>query len=367
MTDTLDYAGPMTAPQRHEVAAWWWARVWYGLGAIAAPLVCWVASFWPSAPPHPEWQSGQWNHVAGVLLAGQASWPMFGLMAYSMLAMCLLLINRPFFAQWFVVRLGVYTGMVLAGLYGIVLLAATQFVGATISAVVLAGLVVPVTAFWWLIRRAGIKWVLVGIGALAVLGLMVAGLILGFSALPVILIAVLGSGPLVTFCACLVMGWWLYRNAPSARRTIAATWWLTWLLSFGGSTWATTIAAMHFYQSLPKTPPNKCYIASMAARGHRRVVRSGWVRCADGHAYAVNDQLRVLKAGEVVIAALAPQLHATMRRVYDAWGPWLAARVVNAYGADAAYILLKVFELPTAFVLKTMGLWELAMRFYREE
>jgi hypothetical protein len=69
---------------------------------------------------------------------------------------------------------------------------------------------------------------------------------------------------------------------------------------------------------------------------------------------AVNDQLRRLKVGELALAAIAPRLHATLRKVYDRVGPVLASALVTPILADAAYVLLKPAEWSTAFVLRRL-------------
>jgi hypothetical protein len=377
MTNALNYAGPMTQPRRHERAAWRWACFWYAVATIVAPIVCWASSFFSINPPQPEWQSGDWSDYVGILLAGQASWPMFGLIAYPMASMGLLLMNRRRFSGWFAVRLGIYSGVAIAALYELVMILSTGYLALIISGVAFVGVVVPVTAMWWLIRRIGLKWVLLTLGMLAMLALIVWAVVVTvssfrFSSMSVLAPAflawfiTLGAGPLVAMCGLIVMTWWLLRNAYPASAATRITGGLAWLVSFGGSAWATAAAAMHHYQSLPTTPPSHCYIASSAARGHRRFVRTGLVRCADGRTFPVNDQLRILKAGEIAIRAVAPRLHAAMRNVYDAVGPFLAARLSSAFAADVAYVLLKCVEWPTAIALRSTGLMPVAMRFYRE-
>jgi hypothetical protein len=264
---------------------------------------------------------------------------------------------------------------VIAGLYGIAHAVASGVIALIMSAVVFALFIVPATGLWWAVRRAGTRWLFWVMGGVAALGLLIlAGSLVTrfsmdslFAPLFLALIATLGSGPLVTFCAFLLMSQWLFRNAPAARPFTVMAGWFAWLFSFCGSALATATTAMHYYRSLPTSQPSHCYIASMAARGHPRFVRAQCIRCADGQIYAVNDQLRVLKAGEVVIKALWPRGHAVMRRVYDAVGPRLAARVTNPYAADVAYLLLKLCELPATVALKAAALWPLAMQLYRQE
>jgi hypothetical protein len=92
-------------------------------------------------------------------------------------------------------------------------------------------------------------------------------------------------------------------------------------------------------------------VASAAANGHPGFVKSETVSAADGRRVRVNRQLRVLKAGELAMRAVAPGLHRGLRRMYDVVAPPIARRLRNPYLADAAYLLLKPAEWAAAWVL----------------
>src|SRR5262249_24674408 len=99
------------------------------------------------------------------------------------------------------------------------------------------------------------------------------------------------------------------------------------------------------YSKLPLTAPQNCYVATAAARGHQSIVRSTRVMASDGSWFMVNDQLRRLKAAELIIEGLFPKLHRLMRSLYDQLGPPLARQMIGRpLLADAAYLLLKPAE-----------------------
>ena len=97
--------------------------------------------------------------------------------------------------------------------------------------------------------------------------------------------------------------------------------------------------ALHEYSKLPTSPPMGCYVCTAAAKGHPWLVRATPVTLADGRVMRVNRQMRVLKAGEMVLADCCPGLHRVLRRVYDAVGPRLAARVRSPWSADLAWLV----------------------------
>jgi hypothetical protein len=134
----------------------------------------------------------------------------------------------------------------------------------------------------------------------------------------------------------------------SIARCLAAIGWLSaWFAA-----WRMSVALMlEAYSQLPTTQPRRCYIATAAAQGHRQFVRSRTIRAEDGSPAIVNDQLRYLKAAELMLCCAAPRLHRGVRRVYDAVGPRVAARIKHPLIADAAYVSLKPCEWVARLVL----------------
>ena len=91
------------------------------------------------------------------------------------------------------------------------------------------------------------------------------------------------------------------------------------------------------YSRLPTAPPSGCFVCTAVAGGHRRVVRGEEFLGANGSAYRVNDQLRVLKALELLLMSVSPQGHLACRWVYDRLGPRLATMLVHPLLADMGY------------------------------
>lgn len=121
------------------------------------------------------------------------------------------------------------------------------------------------------------------------------------------------------------------------------------------------------YAKLPTAPG--CYIATAAARGHRRFVGARLYFAADGRRFAVNDQLCRLKCFELILAHCLPRAHRVCRGAYDRLGPPAAALLAHPLLADAAYLLLKPAEWASLALLTTLGQQgrEAARRIYGEE
>lgn len=343
-----------------ERAAWWWARLWYGLGGIVLPVFCWSMSF-SNIPPHLEWQSGRWRDWAGLFLQGQVSWPLFPLLGYSIVCPALLLVRREYFARFFLVRFGIYTALPQTMVFGIVMV-----VGATISlvtavaVVVIAGMAV---GLWWLTRRAGwiVPGILAGVAVLTVLaglGLMLTAKVYVVDTLFLLMFGGLSGGPYAALLSYTLMSIWLWRQPQgtgASRVRIAASSGI-WIGAQVAGWSLAVIRAMEVYARLPKTPPSHCYVATAAARGHRRFVGSTKHMIADeGTEMWINPQLRVLKCGEIALQTLWPRGHAACRRVYDTVGPWLARRLTHPLLADAAYLALKPAEWLTRAGLRVLG------------
>src|SRR3990172_242821 len=88
----------------------WWGRVSYGLFVTVLPAF----SFWATQLLKPEWQNGELRSYIILLLFPEASLLFFPLLAYSIICYLLLLLMPERFAQSFVIRVGIYTGVLLA-------------------------------------------------------------------------------------------------------------------------------------------------------------------------------------------------------------------------------------------------------------
>jgi hypothetical protein len=131
---------------------------------------------------------------------------------------------------------------------------------------------------------------------------------------------------------------------------------MTWLAAYFAAWRFAVHSAVKAYAALPVDPPNHaCYIATAAAAGHPRLVRSYEIVTASGEMRRINSQLATLKCGELALRQSLPRVHHVLRRIYDRVGPPLARRIRNPWLADIAYLTLKPLEWMTRVFL-TAGL-----------
>lgn len=95
-----------------------WGRVLYGLFITILPVI----AFWATDLLKPEWQNGELSSYVILLLFPQASLGFMLLLAYSVICYLYLMFAPQRFAQRFVIRVGIYTGILLALQYSIVVL-----------------------------------------------------------------------------------------------------------------------------------------------------------------------------------------------------------------------------------------------------
>jgi hypothetical protein len=168
-----------------------------------------------------------------------------------------------------------------------------------------------------------------------------------------VMLALLIAGPFWSLLIALQAGWWVYRASDTRHllpRGLGVT---VWVASYV-TAWRYDILKMHeLYAELPLVPPD-CYIATAAARGHPAFVHASPLRLADGKIIRVNCQLQIFKSAELAMMALAPRLHAILRRMYDAIGKPLAGGIRHPLLADAAYLSLKPAEWLAKFLLKVI-------------
>ncbi len=86
------------------------------------------------------------------------------------------------------------------------------------------------------------------------------------------------------------------------------------------------------------------YLCTVAAGGHRRVVKPIRRGVRHGHEVIVNRQLCVANAFEEILAERTPGLHKSIRGAYDKYGFPVARLIRSRYIADLIYILMKPLE-----------------------
>lgn len=329
-----------------------WSRILYGLFLLVMPGV----AFWATDFFKPEWQDGQFDSYLILLLSPGASWIFFPLLLYSVLSYLFLLNDFERYSGRFVVRFGIYAGVLLALQYSV--LSGLYFFNAEPSfLMVLLIWILPILVsgmYAWAVRRWGTKRVLMAIIVLSVIAFVVVAIISRMISSPLLLVLVVITmgAPFWCFLMFLRAAVSLFKNSET-RITLPygvgiAAWVGVYVLA-----WRISILKMYeLYAALPPQPPPDCYIATAAARGHPQFVGSRVVARANGTILRVNRQLQVLKCAELAIMAVQPRVHHVLRNLYDIIGKRLARTIKNRYLADVAYLLLKPWEWLALFCLR---------------
>jgi hypothetical protein len=338
-------------------------RCAWGFAGVFVPLVCFAIGF----PDRPRWQSGNPRDFAALMLSHWPSLPMYPLLLFSMVCLWLLAGWPAHFAKSKWIWLGIFSGAVLAFEYWIVFVlavsdtAALDIVRDYIVALVLSGVAVGLPWVGCLLVVLAIRWL--ARPSKKALSILTTILVLALGAAFIVFIICLpwlAMLSLVCSTPWAVAAYgsaaiWLVRQrgAPYFRYTLAQLLTAVTALAANFAAWRTAYEIMLIkYAELPTQPPPDCFVCSAAARGHSSVVRSTSFRRDGEEMIAVNDQLRVLKALELLILALSPAAHRGLRRVYNRIGPRLAAALVYPPAADAAYFVLKPIEWFARFALR---------------
>lgn len=95
-------------------------------------------------------------------------------------------------------------------------------------------------------------------------------------------------------------------------------------------------------------PPNvrfdEHYLCTVAAGGHKKVVKPLRTGKRHGHEVLVNRQLCIANAFEQLLEEHTPRFHGTVRGLYDKTGYPIAKHIRSPYLADGIYFLMKPLE-----------------------
>ncbi len=86
------------------------------------------------------------------------------------------------------------------------------------------------------------------------------------------------------------------------------------------------------------------YLCTVAAGGHRKIVKPLRMGERHGHAVIVNRQLCVANAFEQLLEERTPRFHRHLRHFYDTYGFPVAKLIRSPYAADAVYVIMKPLE-----------------------
>ena len=295
---------------------------------VVLPLICFAISY----PDRPDWQSGQPTAYAQLLLAHKESAPLYPFLLYCMTSMVLLFANPARFRENAWVRFGIFSGVLVAAEYWVLFQVAFgismiwQVLGSALAAFLPWG----TWQFSGLLFRERRVWILGGASVF----------LLAFAAVfpPVIIIPLWCSTPWA-LAAYVATSFRLIRGSETRFRFSLAQLlgFVSWFAAHCSAWRLSYVLMLQEYSRLPITPPERCFVCSAVAGGHRRVVRGEEYFAPSGTAYRVNDQLRVLKAFELLLTSISPRGHLACRWIYDRLGPRLAAMLLHPLFADAAY------------------------------
>jgi hypothetical protein len=370
------------------------------LAGVFLPAFCFLLAAGGS-PDAPDWQSGQYDDYASLLLGGNTTWVFYPFLAYSVLCLFIAVAHPATASRRFVIRLGVYSGVILALQYTIVLgmvlldvhyLKTWRAITNAFLGIPLLSLVsVAVPAVGWLLlwiivrlwqRHPRAMGLLLAAAVLLLMGMTLAvgisdamggdlGELLGPIVLAPFGLLIFGSLISAPTWAAAVYAYQSVRLLTLKGSRLQIKLWqflavFFWIAAYLAAWRAAILLALEAYAQLPVEPPDDCYIATAAARGHPRFVGSHEVACRDGSTRRVNLQLAYFKCGELVLRVVAPRFHRAIRRIYDAMGPLLSRLLLHKVAADITYLAFKPLEWTTRLFLRAAvgDLEPLARRMY---
>lgn len=117
----------------------------------------------------------------------------------------------------------------------------------------------------------------------------------------------------------------------------------------------TETADWTFSQKIPpeSLEPNGHYLCTVAARGHKKVVKPIRIGNRHGKPIVINRQLCIANAFEQLIQEKFPTFHRIIRKIYDEVGYPISKHINSKYSADLVYFLMKPLEWIFIFILYT--------------
>lgn len=103
------------------------------------------------------------------------------------------------------------------------------------------------------------------------------------------------------------------------------------------------------YTFSTKIPPQNIYydehyLCTVAAGGHRRVVKPIRMGKRHGHEVVVNRQLMIANAFEQILEEKTPKIHRVIRNIYDRYGFPIARLIKSPIVADVIWFIMKPLE-----------------------
>ncbi len=120
----------------------------------------------------------------------------------------------------------------------------------------------------------------------------------------------------------------------------------------------TETADWTFSQQIPPPPLeyDGHYLCTVAAGGHRKVVKPLRLGTRRNETIVVNRQLCIANAFEELIQEKMPRFHRRIRYIYDTYGYPISRKITTPTRADIIYILMKPLEWMFLIFLYTFDL-----------
>lgn len=303
--------------------------------------------------------------MLGFMLDPTVSWPLLLLLLYSIFCLGSVVLLDAALASRSAIQIGIFTGVPVSLIYVMLFPIAT---GIFPAAYIIGALIAGSIAF--LLVRGIVSWcgasfavfaktlgfICLGLGTIAMVFMLLGEESLSVMFVPVIAVVMTNLVCATVWCLGVYLDCSIrvIRLYPSASRfsLLGLMSLITWLAAFLAALRWSVLRSFAEYSKLPLEAPSQCYVATAAARGHRRFVRSESLVAASGDELIVNPQLARLKAAELSVMAISPTVHRIIRYAYDRLGPPLASRLRNPLLADAAYVVLKPAEWCAMFFVK---------------
>lgn len=106
----------------------------------------------------------------------------------------------------------------------------------------------------------------------------------------------------------------------------------------------------------PPTDYNGHYLCTVAAGGHRKVVKPIRLGTRRNETIVVNRQLCIANAFEELIQERMPRFHRRIRNMYDTYGYPLSKKITTPLKADFIYVMMKPLEWMFLLFLYTFDL-----------
>jgi hypothetical protein len=153
-----------------------------------------------------------------------------------------------------------------------------------------------------------------------------------------------------------VATWYSIRAIQLAQTAPLKFWNYFWVTACSIPFWVLSwFWSLQIYKSLPDKAPDGCFIVTAAARGHGKFVGPFFEIKRNGRRIFANQQLFTLWQFENLWRSRSPRSHRNFRRIYNRFGPFIAAQIKSPWLADLVFIAIKPAEIAARFFIHNPG------------